>query len=56
MHTAVEQLVWAHKRGPAEMRAIAMEFILASDALLGCVRRAFGATLSIRCTEGKRDR
>ena len=27
--TVVEQLVWAHKRGPAEARAIATEFFVA---------------------------
>ena len=31
MHTAVEQLVWAHARGPAEARAIATEFFVANS-------------------------
>ena len=29
VHTVVEQLVWAHTRGPAEARAIATEFFAA---------------------------
>ena len=29
MHTVVEQLVWAHKRGPAEARTIATEYFVA---------------------------
>jgi hypothetical protein len=29
VHTVVEQLVWAHKRGPAEAQAVATEFFVA---------------------------
>ena len=29
VHTVVEQLVWAHKCGPAEARAVAAEFFVA---------------------------
>ena len=29
VHTVVEQLLWAHKRGPAEARAVATEFFAA---------------------------
>jgi hypothetical protein len=29
VHTVVEQLVWAHKRGPAEARAVATDFLVA---------------------------
>jgi hypothetical protein len=30
VHTVVEQLVWAHKRGPAEARAVATEYFVAN--------------------------
>ena len=29
VHTVVEQLVWAHTRGPAEARAVATEYFIA---------------------------
>jgi hypothetical protein len=29
VHTVVKQLVWAHKRGPAEARAVATEYFVA---------------------------
>ena len=29
VHTVVEQLVWAHKRGPAEARTVATEYFVA---------------------------
>ena len=30
IHTVVEQLVWAHKCGPAEARAVATEYFVAN--------------------------
>jgi hypothetical protein len=53
VHTVVEQLVWAHKHGPAEARAIAVEYFVAHlravrvracCACLGVTRRVCSAS------------
>jgi hypothetical protein len=34
VHTVVEQLVWAHKHGPAEARTVATEFFLTHSSVI----------------------
>ena len=47
VHTVVEQLVWAHKSGPAEARAVRPIFLLRMAALFGCA--IFDTDLMARC-------